>query len=267
MTKLSYIVSCYNSEGFLPDLLNDLLAQDEQDIEIIVVDSDSTDYSYALAKLWEATSDNIRVVKQKNRTPYGVSWLEGWKAAKGQVVGNSNTDDRSYQWRTRQVYNAYRRHLESSDIPGFFYGGYETRINNTVTARGIPPKFSVDDMSNLFRCGIHVHWENDLRRLVDWSKMYKAGFEYKSAFDYWLVLYFMSLGAVGVPIASCFSIYNQRPDSLEQSDKERNTFESLRAIETFFPDSIAINNLENQTKYDNPGFYNRYQEFKNNFNN
>ena len=198
-----------------------------------------------------------------SRSPMGGS-------ACGDVVGNSNTDDRSYQWRGTRVVEAYanRYSAESHERirPAFFYGGYETRINGTPTAEGVPPPFSVEDMSRLFRCGVHIHWENEaLSNLVNWDRMFQAGEEYRSAFDYWLVLYFMSLGAVGVPIPSCFSIYNQRPDSLEQIDKERNTFESIRAIQTFFPHSQSIIDLETKTKIETPDFYHRYEEFKDGF--
>ena len=180
------------------------------------------------------------------------------------MVANSNSDDRSYQWRGTKVMgecNA-RYMMRMVQPPAFYYGGYETRVDGVVRAKGVPPPFSEDDMSQFFRCGVHVHWDNDqLRRIVDWDRMYKAGYEYKSAFDYWLVLYFMSLGAEGIPINSCFSIYNQRSDSLEQSDKERNTFESLRAIEEFYPKGPSITALEAETRVKSPEFYERYRAF------
>jgi glycosyltransferase involved in cell wall biosynthesis len=261
MTKVSFVNSCYNAARFLDGLVDNLLLQDDPDFEIIIVDSKSTDDSLKIANNWGAIDKRVRVIEQPERTPYGESWLVGWQAATGDVVCNSNSDDRSYQWRARKVYEAYQ-----AQMGNFYYGGYETRVDNRTTAKGIPPVYSVDDMSRFFRCGVHVHWDNQLRNVADWDRMFQASREYRSAFDYWLVLYFMSLGAKGVPIPSCFSIYNQRSDSLEQSDKERNTFESLRAIETFYPESQAIRDLNTLTKKDTPDFYERYQDFKNSFN-
>jgi hypothetical protein len=72
----------------------------------------------------------------------------------------------------------------------------------------------------------------------------------------------MSLGAEGVPIPSCFSIYNQRSDSLEQADKERNTFESISAIQEFYPDGRVSRDLETKTRFESPDFYERYLEFR-----
>ncbi len=261
--KISYINSCYNAEPFLEGMIENILSQDLEEFELIIVDSKSTDDSLVIAKEWAERDSRIRIVEQPTRTPYGVSWLDGWKIAQGFVVGNNNSDDRSYQWRGRKVIDAKQAGSITRDVKpsAFYYGGYETRVDGTTRARGVPPPYSVDDMSQFFRCGVHVHWDNNLRLPADWNRMYQAANEYKSAFDYWLVLYFMSLGAVGIPINSCFSIYNQRSDSLEQSDKERNTFESLRAIEEFYPNGHSILALEAETRVKSPEFYERYRAF------
>lgn len=277
MVDISYITSCYNGEEFLEGLIENLLDQQHEDFEHIIVDSCSTDSSLAIAEKWAARENRVRVIRQRERTPYGVSWLEGWSSAKGRVVSNSNCDDRSYHWRGMQVIQQYsaREKLKTSGIErspngealtrhasyNFYYGGYETRVNGVPTTKGLPPPFSVDDMSQFFRCGVHIHWDNEIRRLCHWDTMMEAAGQYKSAFDYWLVLYFMSLGVEGVPIPSCFSIYNQRSDSLEQSDKERNTFESIRAISEFYPDGKVVQGLENETRFNSPGFYQRYKDF------
>lgn len=262
--QISYVTSCYNSEKFLDGLFHNLLQQHNEDFEHIVVDSASTDDSVRIITAWQSKDSRIKLIQQDERTPYGVSWLEGWQASRGLVVTNTNTDDRSYQWRGDQVMTQfYARHMiPKVQPPAFYYGGYETRIDGTVIAKGLPPQYSVDDMSQFFRCGIHIHWDSwNFKRFIDWNKMFQAAEEYKSAFDYWLVLYFMSLGGVGVPIPSCFSIYNQRADSLEQGDKERSNFEALRAIQTFYPEGKSIQDLENLTKFDSPEYYAKYKKF------
>lgn len=266
MVDISYVTSCYNSEQFLDGLIANLLEQTHGDFEHIIVDSKSTDDSVAIIKRWVDKDPRIKLIEQPERTPYGVSWLVGWQHAQGRVVTNSNTDDRSYAWRGVQVLLARAQAKRPSPIgrpPShhFYYGGYETRVDGVITAKGVPPPYTEEDLSRFFRCGVHVHWDNDIRNLVDWDLMFKAGREYRSAFDYWLVLYFMSLDAYGVAIPSCFSVYNQRPDSLEQSDKGRSNFEALRAIQTLYPDSQAIQDLENKTRIDSPDYYRSYQEF------
>lgn len=270
MVDISYVTSCYNSEQFLDELIENLLQQSHQDFEHIIVDSKSTDGSVAIIKKWADKDPRIKLIEQPERTPYGVSWLVGWQAAQGRIVTNSNTDDRSYPWRGTQVLQAADRARQQDAMLRwekchFYYGGYETRVNGQVTAKGVPPTYTSEDLQQFFRCGVHVHWDNKLREVVNWGRMFKAGAEYRSAFDYWLVLYFMYLGATGVNIPSCFSIYNQRADSLEQSDKERSNFEALRAIRSFFPNSPSIVALENDTKFASPDYYRRFKEFLHEF--
>jgi glycosyltransferase involved in cell wall biosynthesis len=233
-----------------------------KNIEVIVVDSASTDKTVLLveskrqediANRGPSEYERVKIIRQPHRTFYGESWLEGWKVAEGLVVGNSNTDDRSFPHRGHHV--MWHTHIHINNI-GFMYGGYETRVNGVVTAKGIPPPFSVEDFSQFFRAGVHIHWMNHLADIVNWDLLYRAAREYKSAFDYYLTLMFVSLGKPGHVIPSVLSIYNQRPDSIEQSDRGRNTFESLRAIETFFPESVAIQNLKT-----NKDFYPQYLEF------
>ena len=262
MVDLSFVTSCYNSEEFLDELIDNLRQQSHRSYEHIIVDSKSTDRSVEIVKEWQQRDKRIKLIEQPERTPYGVSWLIGWQQAQGKVVSNSNSDDRSYPWRGTQVMQRQRYAEAMSDAPfSFYYGGYETRVDGITTAKGVPPTYTELDLQQFFRCGVHVHWDNHLRDKVDWELMFRAGEEYRSAFDYWLVLYFMSLGAKGRDIPSCFSIYNQRKDSLEQSDKERSNFEAMRAIQTFYPGGPSSIGLETETKFQNPEYYKRYKEF------
>ena len=266
MVDISYVTSCYNSEKFLDELIENLLQQSHTNFEHIIVDSKSTDSSVDIVRRWQEKDDRIKLIEQPERTPYGVSWLEGWMEAQGEVICNTNSDDRSYPWRGTQVMRAHHNQRFRSDRRFYFYyGGYETRVDGQAVTKGVPPPYTEEDMSQFFRCGIHVHWNNDLVIKVDWDRMFRAGREYRSAFDYWLVLYFTSLGAVGIPISSCFSIYNQRSDSLEQSDKELSCFEAMRAINDFYPGGKAMHDLETKSQYESPEFYERFKEFLDGF--
>ena len=266
MVDISFITSCFNSEEFLDGLIENLSQQSNPNYEHIIVDSESTDRSVEIIKKWQKRDPRIKLLEQTKRTPYGVSWLEGWHVAKGGIVCNTNSDDRSYPWRGVQVLSAADKANRQAAMLRweklhFYYGGYETRVDDIVTAKGIPPKYTELDLQQFFRCGVHVHWDNKLRDVADWDLMIKAGNEYRSAFDYWLVLYFMSLGAKGVDIPSCFSIYNQRKDSLEQSDKERSNFEAMRAMQSFYPGGPSAVGLETETKFKSPDYYKRYKDF------
>ena len=266
MVNISHITSCFNSEQFLDGLIGNLLQQSDEDFEHIIVDSASTDSSVEIIKRWQQLDPRIKLIEQPTRTNYGTSWMIGWQQAQGKIVCNSNSDDRSYPWRGTQVIKAaIDASIQSDTNKRFYYGGYETRVDGVTTAKGYPPPYTEHDLQQFFRCGVHVHWDNALRNVVDWPTVFRAGAEYRSAFDYWLVLYFTSLGAIGVSIPNCFSIYNQRKDSLEQSDKERSSFEALRAISTFYPSGLSMRDFETKTKVESPEYYKKYQDFLSEF--
>ena len=65
--------------------------------------------------------------------------------------------------------------------------------------------------------------------------MWARASEYKSAFDYWLWLYFMSLGFEGYAVHPILTTYTQRADSIENRDKWENNWETYSAISEFFP--------------------------------
>lgn len=60
MTKVSLIIRCYNEEQHIGRLLTGVLQQTEQDIEIIVVDSGSTDATVAIARRFPVRLLSIR---------------------------------------------------------------------------------------------------------------------------------------------------------------------------------------------------------------
>ena len=137
MPDISYITSCYNSEEFLDGLIENLLQQSNEDFEHIIVDSESTDRSVEIVRKWQVKDDRIKLIEQPFRTSYGVSWLTGWQQAQGKVVCNSNSDDRSFPWRGTQVMNA----VEDKGHH-FYYGGYETRVDGKVIAKGTPKQLA-----------------------------------------------------------------------------------------------------------------------------
>lgn len=267
MTKISFITSCYNGAPFLDGLCKNILQQSHKDWEHLIVDSNSTDDSVLIAEYWTKQDPRFKLIKQKTRVPYGVSWLDGFRAAQGDILSNSNCDDRSEPYRTFQVISAHERLKNQNMILRqeklyFYYGGYSTVKNGVKIAWGTPPAYSEDDWSQFFRAGVHIHLDAKIRNIIDWDFLYSWANKLKSAFDYFFCLNMISLGIKGVAIPSCFSIYNQRDDSVEQSNKELNTFESIESIRTFYPNGKVMYDLENKTKYDSPEFYKRYYEWR-----
>lgn len=92
---ISAIISTYNSEKFLRGRLDDLLSQSiGNKLEIIIVNSGSTQYEDVIIKEYVARYQNIRSIKTPLRETIYQAWNRGIKLAKGKYITNANTDDR-----------------------------------------------------------------------------------------------------------------------------------------------------------------------------
>jgi len=241
MPKLSYLVSTYDSAHFLDEHIADLLErQTDPDFEIVVVNPDSPGADGPIAQKWAAIDSRVNYVYWPKREPYGASWLRAWRCARGEFVMNSNTDD-FHDPRTTEIVHKYLKFIQSplynGPKIGFCYGGM-TVINEKkqLIGRGLKPKFDFELMTRECWGGPQVAWLNntEFKRDLDWQLMDKRAAEYKSAFDYWLWLYFMSNGYHGLSIPEQLTVYTQRPDSIENSNKRANNYETYAAISEFF---------------------------------
>ena len=66
---VSIVVPVYNTEKYLSDCLESLLAQTEKNIEILAVDDGSSDGSPAVLRRYAANCPQIRIFTQKNAGP------------------------------------------------------------------------------------------------------------------------------------------------------------------------------------------------------
>ena len=97
--KVSAIVSTYNSEKFIRGCLDDLLSQTlykSEELEIVVVNSGSTENEELIIKEYQSKHQNIKYLKTERETIYS-AWNRAIKLAAGQYITNANTDDRHKQ--------------------------------------------------------------------------------------------------------------------------------------------------------------------------
>ena len=249
--KITYLVSSYNSGRFLNEHLQDLQNQIDPNFEVIVVVPDSPDTDRFVAEGWSRRDKRIRTVFKTEKEPYGSSWLTAWELARGEFVVNSNTDDFHHPRFTEIFYDHMSSALKRCPYTakqagilrvgppvGFSYAGIMIRSERGhITSQGYRPQFDRDLFTRECHCGPQVCWRNDtaFRYDVDWGLMWERSREYTSAFDYWLWLYFMSLGYNGSTIDQILTIYTQRSDSLENRNKCANNYETFASISEFFP--------------------------------
>lgn len=89
---LSIIIPIYNSEKYLRDCLASVIDQTYKDLEIILVDNNSTDNSLKICKEYAAKDNRIRLMQERKKGAAAARNL-GIKAAKGDYITFADSDD------------------------------------------------------------------------------------------------------------------------------------------------------------------------------
>lgn len=92
---VSAIVSTYNSEKFIKGKVEDLLNQTIfEQLEIIIINSGSTQNEDLIIKEYLAQHSNIKYIRTEERETIYKAWNRGIRIATGKYITNANTDDR-----------------------------------------------------------------------------------------------------------------------------------------------------------------------------
>ena len=89
--KVSVVMAVYNTESFLQEAVDSVLAQTFKDFEFVIINDGSTDHS--LAMLQRYTDPRIRIIDQEN---HGLidSLNKGIELSRGQYIARMDADDR-----------------------------------------------------------------------------------------------------------------------------------------------------------------------------
>lgn len=93
MIKVSVLVAVYNSEAFLPECLDSLLAQTLHDIEVICVDDASTDGSLDVLNRYAEKDSRIKVIHLSQNGGQAHARNVALKEAHGEYVCFLDSDD------------------------------------------------------------------------------------------------------------------------------------------------------------------------------
>ena len=90
--KTSVIIPVYNTEDYLAECLDSVLAQTQRDIEVILVDDGSTDSSPEIERRYAERDPRVRVIMQENQRQ-GAARNRGLEQARGKYVYFMDSDD------------------------------------------------------------------------------------------------------------------------------------------------------------------------------
>jgi len=217
--KVSVIVSTYNASACLPGCLEDLARQSIADaLEIIVVDSGSSEDERAIAGSFESRFPNLVYVRTRRETLHA-AWNRGLALARGTYITNANTDDAHRADALERMTAA----LDACPEADFAYSDYHwsARANDpfadphvTRTVRH-PPFHPAHAM---FYCvlGCHPMWRRTLFEEL-------GGFdaELTAVGDYEMLLRAIAAGRRPIHVPEPLSLFYQNPEGL--------TFQSKRA--------------------------------------
>ncbi|MCG7853087.1 MAG: glycosyltransferase, partial [Methanosarcinaceae archaeon] len=188
---VSAILSTYNSEEFIAGCLYNLEQQTISDkLEIIVVNSGSSQNEDKIIKEFVKAFENIKYIKRNNRETIYSSWNRAAAVAKGKYLVNTNTDDKLKRDALEIMANTLN---EKNDVGIVYIDQIITEYpNETLEAhhtRGFLKRtgFSKDIIVQRNPCGPQVMWRRKLHELIGY---FKAEYEVAGDWDFWLRVVF-----------------------------------------------------------------------------
>lgn len=139
MPKLSVIVPVYNTEKYLRECIDSILAQTFTDFELILVDDGSTDGSGAICDEYAGKDNRIRVIHQENGG-VTVARRKGVCCACGEYITFVDSDD----WLHKDMYNIMTANLVADIV---ICGIIKARNNGIYDVNCIIPTGTYDKES------------------------------------------------------------------------------------------------------------------------
>lgn len=220
--KISIIVPVYNTEKYLEQCLDSLLAQTFTDLEIICVDDGSTDNSLKILNDYKTRDERITVITQENQGQYAAR-NKGVEHSTGEWITFVDSDD----WVGENCYETFINTLTNNTPPPdifMFNGTSFTKDENNPEDLNLRDFFSVDDWKkksgeictfkdckNPFEGNLSVY--NKIYR-KDFLEEHGINFEKSSIMEdelYWIEAF---CAAKSVYLCDeIFYFYRQQPDS------------------------------------------------------
>ncbi|MCR5608204.1 MAG: glycosyltransferase [Lachnospiraceae bacterium] len=116
--KVSVIVPVYNAEKYLSRCIDSILNQTLKELELILVDDESTDSSPAICDRYSEADPRVKVIHKKNGGP-GMARNSGLEVATGEFVAFVDSDDYIDPVMYESMYNEIKANNTDSCLCGF----------------------------------------------------------------------------------------------------------------------------------------------------
>ncbi|MDT9187295.1 MAG: FkbM family methyltransferase [Limnospira sp. PMC 894.15] len=187
--KVSAIISTYNSANFLRGCLQDLVNQtlyDKQQLEIIVIDSNSQENEAEIVADFQAKYTQIIYHRTEHRETLYAAWNRAIELAKGEYITNANTDDRHRFDALELMANYLDQHSDVAVVYGdqlITHNPNETFENTQANQRWNWPEFSYQELERRCCLGSQPMWRKSLhQKYGNFNPEFKVAGDY----EFWL---------------------------------------------------------------------------------
>lgn len=227
---VSVIVSTYNAARFLAGALENLEQQTIANrIEIIVIDSGSTQSEGAIVEEFQSRYGNIRYLRTERETIYQ-AWNRGVKLARGKYITNANTDDRHRLDALEVMADELERHPDIALV----YADSAVTLDENQTFDSVEPDgyhLRPDYAPEIMLTGCHMGPQPMWRRSIHEELGYfREDLRSAGDYDFWCRV------ALRHPlrhIPQTLGLYYENPQGICNSDKELSARETRAVTESY----------------------------------
>lgn len=116
--KISVVMPAYNAGKYISEAMESILGQTFNDLELIVVDDDSTDDTLRIVDEYRRADERIVVLKNKENLKLARTLNRGIKAARGKYIARMDADDVSLPDRLGKQINFMEENPEVGIVGG-----------------------------------------------------------------------------------------------------------------------------------------------------
>lgn len=145
--KLSCVMPTYNNVAFLQSSIDSILNQSLKDLELIVVDDASTDYTQELLEFYKAKDKRFSFYTMERRLGAAVCRNFGNNKAKSDIIMVSDSGDVSHKHRAKATYDFFNK---NSDIDIYSSACVEVDALDNQVRVNEPKPFNDSDKPSLF---------------------------------------------------------------------------------------------------------------------
>jgi glycosyltransferase involved in cell wall biosynthesis len=146
--KISVIIPMFNTEEYIQETIESMLAQSFQDFELIFVDDASTDKTYEIASFFASRHNQIVLYKQEKNKGVSAARNIGLEIARGEYVFFVDSDDTLPQETLEKMYSAAINN--DADIVTGIYERFDKKSSVISNLFNIHPELKIEGSINLY---------------------------------------------------------------------------------------------------------------------